>query len=145
MSNLLTRLILIGTLPSVLLVSGCSSGPDPERYAGQIRDQLTTDIKGNGLKLFTYKARLAMPPALNAAPPKSRREAMKRASQMQQAREDFQDQFDWGLNRTLEMTGFCREGYLELFRLVEADRGELKGECNEGASDADIQRFGNAR
>ncbi|MCL1039743.1 hypothetical protein L2750_21795 [Shewanella submarina] len=137
MSNRLTLLLLMSAL-----LSGCSSSPSPEKYAGKIRDQLTTDIKDNGLKLFTYRASLAMMPTLSRAQPQSKREAIKMARQMQQAREDFEEQFDLGLARTLEMTGYCRDGYLELFRMVEADRGELKGECNEGASDSDMTRFG---
>ena len=72
----------------------------------------------------------------------NRREALKFARQMQEAREEFGAQFELGLTRTLEMTRYCRDGYLELFRMVEADRGELKGECNEGANDSDIARFG---
>ena len=37
----------------------CSSAPiDPSELAGKLRDKLTTDIKSDGLKLFSYKARL---------------------------------------------------------------------------------------
>ncbi|MGI2261237.1 hypothetical protein [Shewanella sp. GXUN23E] len=135
-----THQILTLLLTGTLLV-GCSTSPSPEKYAGKIRDQLTTDIKDNSLKLFTYRATLALPPALSTARPQNRQEAIKIARQTEDAREEFEQQFELGLARTLEMTGYCREGYLELFRIVEADRGELKGECNEGASAEDIKRF----
>lgn len=39
------------------------------------------------------------------------------------------------------MTGFCREGYFELSRIIEYGRGEIRGECIEGASEADKQAF----
>lgn len=39
------------------------------------------------------------------------------------------------------MTGYCREGYFELSRMIESGRGEIRGECKEGATDADRQKF----
>ncbi|MCF1430522.1 MAG: hypothetical protein LPD71_12825 [Shewanella sp.] len=135
-----THQILMLLLTGTLLVA-CGASPSPEKYAGKIRDQLTIDIKDNSLKLFTYRATLALPPTLSRARPQSQQEAIKIAKQMQDAREEFEAQFELGLARTLEMTGYCRKGYLELFRMVEADRGELRGECNEGATPEDVRRF----
>lgn len=50
-------------------------------------------------------------------------------------------QVELGLIKTLEMTGYCREGYFELSRMIESGRGEIRGECKEGATDADRQKF----
>ena len=41
-------------------------------------------------------------------------------------------------------TGYCREGYLELDFRLSAALQWVRGECREGATDADIERFGSA-
>ncbi|MFT5790606.1 MAG: hypothetical protein ACI8SJ_002735 [Shewanella sp.] len=46
-----------------------------------------------------------------------------------------------GLNQTIEMTGYCREGYIEISRSIQYDRGSIRGECQEGATEKDIAKF----
>lgn len=135
--------IYILLVSCLMIIQGCSSAPTPEKYAGKIRDQLTTDIKQNGLKLFTYRASLNLPSIETQQQSQDYSELRKNVKQLASAIKDFEQQFDLGLAKTMEMTGYCRNGYLELFRLIENGRGELKGECNEGATQEDIIRFGN--
>ncbi|WP_372872244.1 hypothetical protein [Shewanella sp.] len=113
-------------------------------YAGKIRDRLTTSIEDNGLKLFTYNvntAASALPETLSPLP--SRNLSSNLRSRPSVDLTDWTEQIEIGLARTLAMSGFCREGSTEISRLIQADRAEIRGECNESASDADRQRFGN--
>lgn len=132
----------------------CSSAPiDPSELAGKLRDKLTTDIKSDGLKLFSYKARLVdekstMNDTERPFPHEARIRNMQDPREQRRAMQDLQDsleiwgrQVDLGLIKTLEMTGYCREGYIELSRIIEPSRGEIRGECQEGATNADKHKF----
>jgi hypothetical protein len=134
-------------------LGACSSGKtlDRDRYAGKLKDKLTTVIKGDGIKLFTYSAHLALPVKSGRidtleeeyelprdASPNERRLAYERINA---ELDKWAEQIELGLEKTLKMTGFCREGYMELSRIIERGRGEIRGECNEGASEADKQKF----
>src|SRR5690625_4091071 len=44
--------------------------------------------------------------------------------------------------RALLSTGFCRDGYLELDRRISINVLWLRGECRDGATDEDRERFG---
>lgn len=128
----------------------CSSAPiDPTELAGKLRDKLTTDIKADGLKLFSYKARLVDHYDNEQTLPHQERSRQRidpaKQRRMQQDQEEMLEvwgrQVELGLTKTLEMTGYCREGYLELSRIIEPGRGEIRGECQEGANDADREKF----
>ncbi|MGE6314570.1 hypothetical protein ACQKC1_02100 [Shewanella baltica] len=134
----------------------CSSAPiDPSELAGKLRDKLTTDIKADDLKLFSYTARLVddksnMGDADRPFPHDARVRSMQDPREQRRAMQDLQDslevwgrQVELGLTKTLEMTGYCREGYIELSRIIEPGRGEIRGECQEGATNADKQKFVN--
>ena len=44
----------------LLLLTACSSKTiDPMEFAGQFKDKFSTEIKGDGIKLFVYSAKLA--------------------------------------------------------------------------------------
>ncbi|MGL4712303.1 MAG: hypothetical protein ACRCWP_07010, partial [Shewanella sp.] len=118
----------------------CSSAPiDPSELAGKLRDKLTTDIKNDGLKLFSYKAHLVdekstMDDVDRPFPHEARIRNMQDPREQRRAMQDLQDliavwerQVELGLTKTLEMTGYCREGYIELSRIIEPGRGEIRG------------------
>lgn len=48
------------------------------------------------------------------------------------------------LEKELEKTGFCRDGYKELDRMTEPGQTYLKGECLDAANANDRTRFPNA-
>lgn len=149
------------TLLSCFTLLACSSGPiDPAEFAGKFRDKLTTDIRADGLKLFTYQAgfveeysRDVTERPLRHGEPQLRPEEHRRQvpqdpreqRRLHQAQADALEiwgrQVELGLEKTLEMTGYCREGYFELSRVIESDRGEIRGECKEGATEEDQQKF----
>lgn len=130
-----------------LLLAGCaaSTGSDIEpeaKYEGVIRDKLTTSIAENGLKLFTYSvSNTRVMPQIAMQPLElTGRDRRKRSSGPDLT--EWTEQIELGLKRTLAMSGFCREGSIEISRLIQADRAEIRGECTEGATDDDRQRFG---
>ncbi|MCT8869631.1 hypothetical protein [Shewanella xiamenensis] len=143
------------TLLSCLTLLACSSAPiDPSEFAGKFKDKLTTDIRADGLKLFTYQAGFAeeYSPRDVTERPFPHEERMRQVAQdPREQRRLYQQQADvldiWGrqvelgLEKTLEMTGYCREGYFELSRIIESGRGEIRGECKEGATEEDKQKF----
>ncbi|AZQ10944.1 hypothetical protein [Shewanella khirikhana] len=143
---MLSRSLLLAIV--TLSLGACSSSaPDTDEpdisYAGKIRDRLSTSIKDNGLKLFTYSVSASAPSAADALPPlPSRNLARSSRSRPSVDLTAWTEQIEIGLARTLAMSGYCREGSTEISRLIQADRAEIRGECNESASDEDRQRFG---
>lgn len=140
-------------LTAAVLLGACSSSRDidPADYAGKLKDKFTTSIKGDGIKLFTYTALIADERAQdNELLPhevRGRNKAMtpndvRRMRNMNQDMlEDWAVQVELGLSKTLAMSHFCREGYIELSRVIEPSRGEIRGECNEGATEEDKLNF----
>jgi hypothetical protein len=120
-------------------------------FAGQFRDAFSTQIKGNGIKLFVYKAKLAT--ALDRSIPgdsplerriRSKQDAQSYLIEQRNAEnrlELWHQQIDLGLRKTIEMNGYCKAGFIELSRYVETERGEILGECNDGATAEDIKKF----
>lgn len=136
------------TLVLINLLAACAgTKTDPADFDAKVKDRFKTDIRGNGIKLFTYKAKLA--PTDNYAsqlPHQQRAEQAKSAKRSRSRRNevdlsDWTEQIELGLTKTLDMTGYCREGYMELSRIIEVGRGEIRGECNEGATDEDREKF----
>ncbi len=142
------RALFLLLLP--LLLCSCSSKPsiDPADFAGAIKDNFQTDIKADGLKLFTYTARLITPDSggsysISVQAPRTAKE-MRQQLAIREARQAvFEQQLQLGLDNTLKMNQYCREGFYELSRLLQSDRGEIRGECRDGASEMDRSRFGN--
>ncbi|UJF20624.1 hypothetical protein [Shewanella sp. OMA3-2] len=137
-----------------ILLAGCSSTTiDPMEFAGQFKDKFNTQIKGDGIKLFVYQAKLATASDrnINDGPAHQQRidrrmqDARSYAQEMRE-KEEFlaiwTEQVQVGLNKTIEMTGYCKQGYIELSRYIENERGEIRGECNDGATAEDISQFG---
>ncbi|QLE85160.1 MULTISPECIES: hypothetical protein [Shewanella] len=130
---LLTALLLT-------MLVGCSAKKATvEDFQDQVEDQFRTSIKGDGIKLFVYKVRKVNNKEL---PHVYRAKQAKRSSRNSGPDlSDWTEQIELGLLKTIDMTGFCREGYFELSRIIEYGRGEIRGECIEGASEADKQAF----
>ncbi|MBB1271084.1 hypothetical protein [Shewanella sp. SR44-3] len=150
------RLNIVPTaiLATVLMVmTGCAfNSVDPDDYVGKFRDRLHAEVLEDGLKLFTYTARLANPSLipLEERLPQDRpfgrsqddyREYLIAQKNAQDERELWVRQVELGLEKTLEMSAFCRDGYHELNRFIDFDRAEIRGECKEGANDADRKKY----
>lgn len=134
---------------SLLLLSGCTTSPDdidPQEFAGQVSDSFRTDIKSNGLKLFTYRAALTTNQSQTKALPHEVRSSQIKRSRSKRGYQGpdlsgWTAQIELGLQQTIKMNGYCRDGYIELYRSIQIDRGTIRGECNDGANDADRAKF----
>ncbi|ARD22809.1 MULTISPECIES: hypothetical protein [Shewanella] len=138
---------------SIVLLTACTSAPlEPEAYAGQFKDKFSTSIKGEGIKLFTYKAKVATASDRGIEDPlphqqridRRRQNARSYAIEQEQRAERLElwgQQVEVGLQKTIDMTGYCKEGYMILNRSVSEGRGEIRGECNDGATAEDIEKF----
>lgn len=138
------------------LLSACSNNPiKPQDFSGEITDSFVTSIADDGLKLFTYQISLtSMEENMPRGQAKQRSSsqgsrnrhdqlpAKIHRTQTENSLELFTQQTELGLKKTLEMTGFCHNGYIELYRLIEDSRGMIRGECLEGANTLDKQKFG---
>ncbi|WP_076415392.1 hypothetical protein [Shewanella sp. UCD-KL12] len=132
----------------LIAISGCAaSKKEVADFDVKVKDKFKTDIRTNGIKLFTYQAKLAAPDDIKTQLPHQERISQVNRSRRANSKRYEVDLSDWtaqielGLNKTLDMTGYCREGYLELSRIIEVGRGEIRGECNEGATDEDRSKF----
>ncbi|QQX81981.1 hypothetical protein JK628_09295 [Shewanella sp. KX20019] len=131
----------------ILLLSACSGTSEivPEEFVGQLTDSFKTDIKNNGLKLFTYRAKLVQSSNAQQIPlPHEQRASQKKRSKKRYQAPDltaWTQKIEHGLSQTIAMTGYCREGYIEISRSIQYDRGSIRGECKEGATEKDIARF----
>ncbi|WP_299807707.1 hypothetical protein [uncultured Shewanella sp.] len=145
LTSRLTTLSVIVALSGLL--SACSSQPEinPEEFVGQVSDSFRTDIKSNGLKLFTYRAILTLETPQSQALPHEVRSNQKRSRSNRRYQgpdlSGWTAQIEHGLQQTIKMNGYCREGYIELYRSIQTDRGTIRGECNDGADEADLAKF----
>ncbi len=142
---MIKSLVYILTLVAVIFLSACSSKPhvQPE-LTPNVRDRFTTEIKDNGLKLFTYQVW-----QINKSSPSSdeslqrpiirSKEQLRELRKAQRAKEQryemWQQQIEIGLVHTLEKSHFCQTGYIEIDRFIGEIRAEIRGECKEGADE----------
>lgn len=90
---------LIKTLSTLFILSviaGCASKKtDPSDFEGKVKDRLHTDIRTNGTKLFTYKAKLATSnDTIDQMPHQQRMEQAMRSKRSRSGRYEV-DLTDW--------------------------------------------------
>ncbi|MCE9679497.1 hypothetical protein LZP69_10020 [Shewanella sp. AS1] len=116
-----------------------------EDFDTQVEDKFITAIKGDGIKLFTYTVKYAQLPTKPGEAPVLQMERKTGSANRKVVRRgdlsQWTQQVELGLNKTISMTGYCREGYIELSRIIEVGRAEIRGECNDGATQADLAKF----
>ncbi|MCL1115760.1 MULTISPECIES: hypothetical protein [Pseudomonadati] len=145
--------ILISSVLLLLLTACSSKTIDPMEFAGQFKDKFNTEIKGDGIKLFVYSAKLATAAdrnindqSTNQTPIDRRKQDARSYAQEMRDKQEYLElwsqQVQIGLDKTIAMTGYCKQGFIELSRYIEPERGEIRGECNDGATDEDISTFG---
>ncbi len=154
MKSLLCLAIILG-------LSACSARKlDVEDFDTPVEDRFITNIKGDGIKLFTYSIKYAVLPTMGQSqlerPPMNnergsggnggRKPSKNEPRQAPNSRQSadlsiWTQQVELGLDKTISMTQFCREGFIELSRIIEHGRGEIRGECNDGANEEDLVKF----
>lgn len=139
---LLTKLLLAGLCALLLLLSACSSQPGRNYTETGLQETLETDILTDTSKMFTYRLRMpegAIPSHVRVA------EGSRRTAPPGAGIEINRNTGRRLLENASHVTGtlgFCREGFLTLDHSISRYHLWLKGECREGATAEDIERFG---
>lgn len=122
---------LIPILFSLLLA--CGSGPAvPPPPADEL---LIPEITADGSKFFVFQRNYHRPQPSEFE--FERRASERRRADMPRVEEDVEGR----LLLIMERTGYCRNGFFELYREQTTQSFAVRGECREGASDEDRQRF----
>lgn len=130
-----------------IAVSGCQNKPTrPEPI-----ERFITNITEDGGKFFVYSLEMPRPkkarePGMMRRPPRDGRGMSPGGNPgMSHKRSGSANKLDKLLEETLEETGFCREGFFELERQqgLGGPLASIRGECREGASADDREKFPN--
>jgi hypothetical protein len=108
---------------AVLCLSACAS-TDP---APSYNDSLSTEITTNGTKFFTYIRHIPKDARGDGRGGESKADAS----------------LQLAVEKELETTGYCRDGFLMLERYRANGIARIRGECRDGASDSDRSKFPN--
>lgn len=130
-----SRLFFNSLCASVVLLAGCASEPTAPNPG--LKESFHTEISANGSKRFTYSLEMAAPmirgpytESPNMRNGMVRQQDMARASRGSRTQER---DFDYALKLKLQETGFCRDGYFVIDRVVSRLGGEVRGECRDPA------------
>ena len=131
---------MVAILGLVLLVSSCAS--DGRSYTDRgLQETLEIQILPNTSKMFIY--RLRMP---DDQIPSQVRIAQSSRDNVRQTGIDLSSRSYRSLLMNAEYvvkkTGYCRDGFLEIDRSLSRYHIWMKGECKEGATAEDTQKFG---
>lgn len=142
-------------LASMMCLSACATSKPASK--AQIED-FTTNISENGTKSFVYRLSHSKKGNNGASSVGkggrrgtggrngSRRSASRNTGSMDNdARSDvlIETAID-RLTLKLEETGYCKQGFIELGRSVDKQSISVRGECNDGATDEDRDKFKNS-
>ncbi|WP_346839102.1 hypothetical protein [Microbulbifer sp. SAOS-129_SWC] len=119
---------------AVLLLSACAS--DAPLPIPGLKESFDTEIAANGAKRFTFSLEMQRRDIPAPYTERDRNRARMGSSADMAGHPGGRQpglQFDRALKEKLIETGFCRDGYFELERTVSRFRGEVRGECREGA------------
>lgn len=119
-------------------LAGCSSGG---RHYGGLEETLSIDVRPNTSKLFVYQLEAPdgrqRPLVQVYRSPKEVSEHRRQEPLGDRAYRQLRSDAE----RAVTLTGYCREGFLELDYRLSRSEMWLRGECREGATEADQARF----
>jgi len=128
-----------GIFALVLALSGCgSTGGVQLPPANEI---LIPQISADGSKFFVFERQHIYPGQDPTDRLLNRDMRADRLSQYQGDPQQLDEEIERRLNSAFASTGYCRNGYFELYRDQTRDGLSLRGECREDASDEDRERF----
>ena len=128
------RLRMLSLLLSIaLLWQACSSGPNWQ--APPAAEYLIPEITEDGSKFFTFRRDY-----LQAQIPRPGRDAQMDAGGNRGLRVGEYEVED-RLEAIRQRTGYCREGFFELYREQTFQQFTVRGECREDATDTDRLTF----
>ena len=138
----------------LLSLTACASN---QWESSEVEEGFVTDIKTSGLKIFNYSLTRATPQA-------SGRSANNKGSGKHAGRggmggkgggyggmgggksadeSSMKPYFNDMLESKLKKSGYCREGYIELDSYFGRGQLQMRGECEEGATEEDRIKFVN--
>jgi len=142
------------TLPLVIatsILAGCASKPD---YYDTGDVFFETKINQDGTKLFAFsvgmdnggkeKGAKGKGQERGQRPPPGGKERGERSNAGNDRLEQQMDEFYQLLDQKLAETEYCHSGYIEIDTHETQGRFHLLGECQESASQSDIEKFPNA-
>lgn len=112
---------LTGCLTMVVVLTGCAAS-DPLSVLPRASESLVSEYSVDGSKFFEF-----------------RRSHLPRADRRDQPLEE--EVITRRIEQVMEETGYCRDGFFELYRQRVRDGLVVRGECREAASASDRQRF----
>ena len=129
---------------AALLLGGCSTNDGRSYVETDMTETLEVEILPNTSKMFTYRLRWPeelIPSHINVA-----RRGSDPGREFAQGGVDLgRNTYDRLLTNTayaVEQAGYCREGFFELDRSISRYHLWVRGECKDGATEADRQAFG---
>ncbi len=132
---------LAALLALASLLAGCAG---KAADGGAAPGQLSTHIYDDGTKLFVYNLR--SDERLFALSPLDYRAGFsdgKRVYSPEELRKRSARRLRSGLQRSLESSQYCREGFITLSSYASYGVASLRGECRDAATASDRQRFPN--
>ena len=123
---------------------GCSTNNGRSYVDSGMAETLEIEILPNTSKMFTYRLRMPetqVPSHINVARGDNRpgREFARGGIDMGR---DTYDRLMTNTGYVVEHSGYCRDGFFELDRKISRYDLWVRGECKDGASEADQQTFG---
>ncbi|WP_295804060.1 hypothetical protein [uncultured Microbulbifer sp.] len=119
----------------MLSLAACASEPSAPNPG--LKESFHTEISANGSKRFTYALEMAAPQLRGpyTENPTTRRGILREQEMMRrQPRAGRSVNFDHALELKLQESGFCRDGYFVIERVVSQMGGEVRGECRDAAA-----------
>ena len=138
-------------MPFLMLACASNQKKQPE-----IKEIFVTDIKENGLKLFSYSVTMSSPQKEMSVKGGGRKGnggmgGGMRGTRKGAGRSDSEsmtnrsmEKINEKLDSKLAETGYCREGYIVLNSYGGKGKSQIRGECKDGATDSDRKKFANA-
>lgn len=128
----------ISAATCLLTLVACGGGPNWQ--APPANERLNTQIAADGTKFFVFHRSYLQFDRDDEDFRRGRSMAGQRG-----ARSSGPIYAEWDVTERLtaimERTGYCREGFFELYREQTFSDFSVRGECREGASDADRAQF----
>lgn len=150
----------------ILLLAGCAGNPLEKSTD---KEAFVTHIKDDGSKMFTYGVSFELQQGQrdranrdvggmlreNSAPGGQNRGRNRggdtnmvmsggmRGSRGNSLRDNMLEVMTEKLLLKLANSGYCREGYMQLDEYVDRTSAQIKGECNESATEEDREKFAN--
>ena len=118
----------------------------------EVNEIFVTDIKSSGLKIFTYSLTKNTPQASSGSKNSNRgkgsdshggRGGKGGGMGGGSGESNMKQYFNEMLESKLKSSGYCREGYIELNSYFGRGKLEMRGECEEGATEEDRMLFVN--